>query len=63
MTLAVAKNGNMMYKSGIDDVIDTSKISDMPQDFFDDSNVSILLYISSFKSIQSVYPTLRGQYV
>ena len=34
MTLAVAKNCRMTKKSDIDDVIDTSKLSDMPQNFF-----------------------------
>ena len=34
MTLAVAKNCKMTKKSNIDDVINTSKISDMPQNFF-----------------------------
>ena len=31
MTLAVAKNYKMTYKSGIDDVINTSEMSDMSQ--------------------------------
>lgn len=34
MTLAVAKNSKMTKKSDIDDVINTSKMSDMPQNFF-----------------------------
>ena len=34
MTLAVAKNCKMTKKSDIDDVINTSKMSDMPKTFF-----------------------------
>ena len=38
MTLAVAKNCKMTKKSDIDDVINKSKMSDMPQNFFCDKN-------------------------
>ena len=34
MTFAVAKNCKMTKKSDIDDVINTSKMSDMPQNIF-----------------------------
>ena len=44
----------MTRKSDIDDVINTSKISDMPKNFLKDSNVFRGLYTSSFKSIQSM---------
>ena len=57
MTLAVAKNCKMMKQPDIDDVINKSKVSDMPQNFLKDSNISRSLYIPSFKSIQSVYLT------
>ena len=40
MTLAVAKNCKMMKKYDIDDVIDTSKMSDMPSSVLNDSYVS-----------------------
>ena len=40
MTLAVAQKYKMMKKPDIDDVIDSSKMSDMSQNFFHDSNVS-----------------------
>ena len=40
MTLPVAKNCKMTKKSDIDDVINPSKMSDMPQNFLSDSNVS-----------------------
>ena len=40
MTLAVAKNCKMTKKSDIDGVINTSKMSDMPKNFLNDSNVS-----------------------
>ena len=54
MTLAVAKNCKITKKSDIDDVINTSKMSGMPQNFLNDCNVSRTLCISNFKSIQSV---------
>ena len=63
MTVAVAKNCKMTKKSDIDDVINTSKMSDMPQNFLNGPDVSNRLYISSFKSIKSVYSTCSGQYV
>jgi len=44
----------MTKKSDIDDVIDPSKMSDMPQNFLSDSNVSRWLCMQSFKSIRSV---------
>ena len=56
MTVAVAKNCKMTKKSDIDDVINASKMSD---NFLNNSKVSRGLYISSFKSIQSVQPTCR----
>ena len=40
MTLAVAKNCKMTKESDIDDVVNTSKMVDMPQNFLNDSNVS-----------------------
>ena len=40
MTLSVAKNCKMMKKFDIDDVINTSKITDMPENLLSDSNVS-----------------------
>ena len=40
MTLPVAKKCKMTKKSDIDDVINPSKMSDMPQNFLSDSNVS-----------------------
>ena len=54
MILDVAKNCKITKKSDIDDVIDTSKITAMPQNFLNDFNVSRTLCISNFKSIQSV---------
>ena len=54
MTLAVAKNCKMTKKSVIDDIINTSIMSDMPKNFLHDSNVSRGLYIARFKSIQSI---------
>ena len=50
MTLAVAKNCKMTKNSDTDDVINTSKISDIPQNFLNNLNVSRWSYISSFKS-------------
>ena len=63
LILAVANNGKMTWKSDIDDVINTSKMSDMPQNFFNASNISRILYISKLKFVQSVKPTYRGQNV
>ena len=40
MTLAVAKNCKMTKKSDIDDVINTSKMSAMPQNVLKDSDMS-----------------------
>ena len=40
MTLAAAKNWKMTKKSDIDDVMNTSKMSGMPQNFLKDSNMS-----------------------
>ena len=51
MTLPVAKKCKMTKKSDIDDVINPSKMSDMPQNFLSDSNVSRWLCMQSFKSI------------
>ena len=47
MTLPVAKNCKMTKKSDIDDAINPSKMSDMPQHFLSDSNVSRGLYMQS----------------
>ena len=44
----------MTLKSDTDDIINTSKLSDKPQNFFNDSNVSRFLYIQSLKAIRSV---------
>ena len=63
MILAVAKNYKMTYKFDIDDVVNTSKMSDMPKNIFNDSNVSKGLYISSFKTIKVFnlpWPILGG---
>ena len=38
MALAVAKNCIMTKKSDIDDIINTSKMSDMPKNFLNDLN-------------------------
>ena len=54
MTLAVAKNCKMKKKSDFDGIINTSKMSSMPQNLLNDFNVSRELYISNLKSIQSV---------
>ena len=40
MTLDVAKNCKIKKKSDFDDVINTAKMSDMHQNFFNDSKVS-----------------------
>ena len=40
MTLTVAKNCKMRKKSDIDDVINTSQMSEIPHNKFNDSEVS-----------------------
>ena len=47
ITLAVANNCKMTWKSDIDDVMNTSKMSNLPQNFSNDSNVSKEFFISS----------------
>ena len=49
-------------KSGIDDVINTSKIPDIPQNVFNNSYVSRWSYIQSFNSIQSVWLTVTNMH-
>ena len=61
--LVVAENCKMMWKSDIDYFINTSEIFDMPQNLFNNSQVSWWLFIQSFKSLQSVKSTCCDQYV